>query len=89
MGRRRNSSGSRGRRTRTGATYAAPVPATFDVPTLADKVKPEVVNITTTERVGTRPDGIDPFEFFFGGPRGGGPRGGPTGGPAGGPPGGA
>src|SRR5262245_49792251 len=29
----------------------APIPATFDVPALADKVKPEVVNITTTERV--------------------------------------
>src|SRR5262245_49798310 len=35
----------------------APIPATFDVPALADKVKPEVVNITTTERLATRVDG--------------------------------
>src|SRR5262249_30170747 len=36
----------------------------------------EVVNITTTERLATRVDGVDPFEFFFGNPRGG-PRAGP------------
>jgi serine protease Do len=48
----------------------APVPATFDVADLSDKVKPTVVNITTTEKV-SLPAG-HPFEFFRGGP--GGPR---------------
>jgi serine protease Do len=46
-----------------------PVPATFDVAVLSDKVKPQVVNITTTERFAARgaPSGrVDPFEFFFG-----------------------
>ncbi len=41
-----------------------PVPATFDVADLAEKVKPTVVNITTTQRV-SLPEG-HPFEFFFG-----------------------
>ncbi|MBL8741856.1 MAG: trypsin-like peptidase domain-containing protein [Myxococcales bacterium] len=49
----------------------APVPATFDVADLADKVKPTVVNITTTEKV-SLPAG-HPFEFFRGG-EGAGPR---------------
>ncbi|MEP7123633.1 MAG: Do family serine endopeptidase [Byssovorax sp.] len=64
----------------------APVPATFDVAALAEKVKPMVVNITTTQKVdvpggmmGNGPDGADPFEFFFG-QRGGAPHPqGPTG----------
>ncbi len=42
----------------------APVPATFDVADLSDKVKPTVVNITTTEKVNL-PAG-HPFEFFMG-----------------------
>ena len=42
-----------------------PVPATFDVAALAERVKPLVVNITTTRDVDT-PVGADPFEFFFG-----------------------
>ncbi|WP_433927878.1 Do family serine endopeptidase [Sorangium cellulosum] len=55
----------------------APVPATFDVAALSDRVRPMVVNITTThESVGR--EGLDPFEFFFG-PQGG--RGAPRGGP--------
>ncbi|NUP05754.1 MAG: PDZ domain-containing protein [Polyangiaceae bacterium] len=41
-----------------------PVPSTFDVADLAERVKPTVVNITTTQRVNL-PDG-HPFEFFFG-----------------------
>ncbi|MFO0758120.1 MAG: Do family serine endopeptidase [Byssovorax sp.] len=50
---------------------AAPLPATFDVAALAEKVKPLVVNITTTQKVEmVRGEGIDPFEFFFG-PQGG------------------
>ncbi|MDI1480423.1 Do family serine endopeptidase [Polyangium sp. y55x31] len=51
----------------------APVPATFDVADLAQRVTPMVVNITTTQKVAGGPGygGIDPFEFFFG-PRGGG-----------------
>ncbi len=49
----------------------APVPATFDVADLAEKVRPEVVNITTTQKVAVRTlDGgggmMDPFEFFLG-----------------------
>ena len=49
----------------------APVPATFDVAALADTVRPEVVNITTTQKVamhGFEGGGgmMDPFEFFFG-----------------------
>ncbi|WP_437964921.1 Do family serine endopeptidase [Sorangium sp. So ce260] len=54
----------------------APVPATFDVAALSDRVKPMVVNITTTHE-SRGPEGLDPFEFFFG-PQGGGrlnPRG--------------
>jgi serine protease Do len=52
----------------------APVPATFDVAALADKVKPLVVNITTTQKVEmVRGEMVDPFDFFFG-PHGGGPR---------------
>jgi len=49
---------------------AAPVPATFDVAALADQVRPEVVNITTTQKIAARGfdgGGMDPFEFFFGG----------------------
>jgi serine protease Do len=48
-------------------------PETFDVAALAERVKPMVVNITTTHeaRMGGRP-AFDPFDFFFGGPRGGG-----------------
>jgi serine protease Do len=45
----------------------APVPATFDVAALAEKVQPTVVNITTTQAA--RPneaEGMDPFEYFFG-----------------------
>ncbi|XXY52402.1 Do family serine endopeptidase [Sorangium sp. So ce269] len=54
----------------------APVPATFDVAALSDRVRPMVVNITTThESVGR--EGLDPFDFFFG-PQGGG-RGAPRG----------
>ena len=54
----------------------APVPATFDVADLAQRVTPVVVNITTTQKVasGGGPGfggGIDPFDFFFG-PQGGG-----------------
>jgi serine protease Do len=55
----------------------APVPATFDVASLAQQVTPVVVNITTTQKVDARERSADPFEFFFG-PRGGGggsPRG--------------
>jgi serine protease Do len=54
----------------------APVPATFDVPALAEQVKPTVVNITTTQKVPAAamgPEMTDPFDFFFG-PRGGGPQ---------------
>jgi serine protease Do len=64
----------------------APVPATFDVAALADKVKPMVVNITTTQKVdvpggmmGNGPEGMDPFEFFFGQRGGSGRPQGPTG----------
>jgi serine protease Do len=48
-----------------------PVPATFDVAALAERVKPAVVSITTTSevRVPGGMEGGDPFEFFFG-PRG-------------------
>ena len=53
---------------------APPVPATFSVADLAERVKPVVVNITTTHNVHVQGfDGMDPFEFFFGHPRGGGP----------------
>jgi serine protease Do len=49
---------------------AAPVPATFDVAALAERVKPAVVSITTTQEVRLPGAGeADPFEFFFG-PRG-------------------
>ncbi|MRG97072.1 Do family serine endopeptidase [Polyangium spumosum] len=53
----------------------APVPATFDVADLAQRVTPVVVNITTTQKVQGGPGfgGVDPFDFFFG-PRGGGDR---------------
>jgi serine protease Do len=48
-----------------------PVPATFDVANLAEQVRPMVVNITTTQKVSMRGmdggNGMDPFEFFFGG----------------------
>jgi serine protease Do len=50
----------------------SPVPATFDVADLSEKVKPAVVNITTTQKVNL-PEG-HPFDFFFG-PDGGGGRG--------------
>jgi serine protease Do len=49
----------------------APMPATFDVADLAEKVKPTVVNITTTQKV-SLPEG-HPFEFFFGPEGQGGP----------------
>ncbi|KYF68096.1 Do family serine endopeptidase [Sorangium cellulosum] len=55
----------------------APVPATFDVAALSERVRPMVVNITTTHESSGR-EGLDPFEFFFG-PQGG--RGAPRGGP--------
>lgn len=41
-----------------------PVPQTFDVAALSERVQPTVVNITTTTRVNL-PEG-HPFEFFFG-----------------------
>lgn len=52
-----------------------PTPATFDVASLSEQVRPMVVNITTTQQLNVRfsPDGADPFDFFFG-PRGGGRR---------------
>lgn len=55
---------------------AAPVPATFDVADLAAQVQPLVVNITTTQTAKAPAtmmgmNGIDPFEFFFGGRRDG------------------
>jgi serine protease Do len=62
----------------TVALPPAPVPATFDVAALAEKVRPMVVNITTTQKVDVpsmgEQGGMDPFEFFFGpqGPQGGG-----------------
>jgi serine protease Do len=46
-----------------------PVPATFDVAALAERVKPAVVSITTTQEVRVPGGGFgdgDPFEFFFG-----------------------
>jgi serine protease Do len=46
-----------------------PVPATFDVADLAERVQPTVVNITTTHDVvfrGMGGENGDPFEFFFG-----------------------
>ncbi len=54
----------------------APVPATFDVAALSERVRPMVVNITTMHE-SRGPEGLDPFEYFFG-PLGGGrlnPRG--------------
>ncbi len=51
----------------------APVPATFDVADLAERVKPTVVNITTTQRVSAPMMGY-PFEHFMG-PEGGPPQG--------------
>ena len=65
----------------------APVPATFDVAALAEKVKPMVVNITTTQKVdvpgggmmGNGEGGMDPFEFFFGQRGGAGRQQGPAG----------
>ena len=40
-----------------------PAPATFDVAALADQVRPEVVNITTTQKITARgaEGGMDPF----------------------------
>jgi len=53
----------------------APVPSTFDVADLAERTKPLVVNITTTQKVQAVSAGaVDPFDFFFHNPRG--PRGG-------------
>jgi serine protease Do len=49
----------------TVALPPAPVPATFDVADLAQRVTPTVVNITTTHEA-DGPQGVDPFEFFFG-----------------------
>ncbi|WP_437644390.1 Do family serine endopeptidase [Sorangium sp. So ce362] len=54
----------------------APVPATFDVAALSERVRPMVVNITTMHE-SRGPERLDPFEYFFG-PQGGGrldPRG--------------
>lgn len=48
----------------------APAPETFDVSALAERVKPLVVNITTTQQIG---DVAGPFDYFFG--PGGSPRG--------------
>ena len=45
--------------------YAAPL--AFDVADVAERVKPAVVNITTTEPgKAQRPRALDPFQFFFG-----------------------
>jgi serine protease Do len=50
-------------------------PGAPDVPALAAKVSPSVVNITATQEVHLRRGGTDPFEFFFGpSPGRGGPR---------------
>lgn len=55
------------------APLAMPVPATFDVAALSERVKPFVVNITTSQKVAVPDMGLpgmgrmmDPFEFFFG-----------------------
>src|SRR5262245_30521345 len=40
----------------------------MDAASLAERVTPSVVNITTTERAPGALRGFDPFEFFFGGP---------------------
>ncbi|AKT43145.1 Do family serine endopeptidase [Chondromyces crocatus] len=53
----------------------APVPATFDVAALAERVQPMVVNITTTQAAKEGAP-MNPFEFFFGP---GGPNFGPNG----------
>lgn len=45
---------------------AAPVPATFDVANLAEKVKPVVVNITTMHTPPPGSRSTNPFDFFFG-----------------------
>jgi serine protease Do len=45
---------------------AAPVPATFDVADLAERVKPVVVNITTMHTVAASSRPTNPFDFFFG-----------------------
>jgi len=51
---------------------AGPVPATFDVAQLAERVTPLVVNITTTQKASAESgQALDPFDFFHG-PRGGG-----------------
>lgn len=44
----------------------APVPATFDVADLAEKVKPVVVNITTMHSPPPGSRTTNPFDFFFG-----------------------
>ncbi|UQA58796.1 Do family serine endopeptidase [Polyangium aurulentum] len=50
---------------------AGPVPATFDVAALAERVTPLVVNITTTQKMNAESNAaVDPFDFFLG-PRGG------------------
>jgi serine protease Do len=41
-------------------------PACIDIPDLAEKVKPAVVNITTTQQIRMPNRGMDPFDFFFG-----------------------
>lgn len=44
-----------------------PVPATFDVAALAERVKPAVVSITTTQEMRLPGGGEgDPFDYFFG-----------------------
>jgi serine protease Do len=44
----------------------APVPATFDVASLAEKVRPTVVNIITVQAARQLAEEGDPLEFFFG-----------------------
>ena len=51
----------------------SPMPATFDVAALSDRVKPLVVNITTTHLQTGENAGVSPFDFFLG-PQGRGPR---------------
>jgi serine protease Do len=52
-------------------TAPGPVPATFDVAQLAERVTPLVVNITTTQKASAEGgQTLDPFDFFLG-PRGG------------------
>jgi hypothetical protein len=54
--------------------FATPpvLPGTPDIAALVDKVKGSVVNITTASRGPAPGRVVDPFEFFFHGPFGGG-----------------